>query len=220
MLIFCISIAYAGYNPTSERFSLEEGESIEYNGKKMTLINLDYENERVIVCVNGQKTILGEKIKTVNDAILDLRTVTMNKADIRMRVNCPECECDENCDNTPCFDECFSNNECDDGNDLTEDTCSGSPKKCNYKKTKECTIDEHCDDNDDCTIDKCSNLLKKCIHTEKEECKEKIIEEPNKITGAAVLETTTTFAKMINPLLLSLVSGIMIIVLISRYRQP
>jgi len=134
ILILSIAFVSAEYQKTTERFTLEEGQSIEFNGKKLTLLNLDFENEKVIVCVNGERTILSKrKTKTVNDAILDLREVTMNKAEIRMWVNCPKCECDESCDNSICFDECYEDKDCDDGNDLTEDKCYGTPKKC-YNK--------------------------------------------------------------------------------------
>lgn len=132
-IIFILSIAFAsaGYQKTTERFSLEEGQSADLNGKRLTLLNLDFENEKVIVCLNGERKILSKRsTKTVNDAILELREVTMNKADIRMWVNCPGCECDESCDNSACFDECKEDKDCDDNEELTEDQCLGTPKKC------------------------------------------------------------------------------------------
>lgn len=133
VLILVLSTVFvsAGYEKTTDRFSLEEGQSIKFNGKKLTLLNLDFENEKVIVCVNGEKSILAKSsTKTVNDAVLDLRKVTLNKADIRMWVNCPGCECDESCDNSACFDECEEDKDCDDNNELTEDKCYGKPKRC------------------------------------------------------------------------------------------
>lgn len=169
--VLFLSIVSAKTDIKTERMELEEGQSMELSGRRLTLINLDYENQRVIVCVNGKRSILSEgSTKNINEAAVDLRKVTQNKADIRMSVYCPGCECDERCDNSVCFNKCYSDKDCDDGNDLTEDKCSGTPKTCHNIRVKECTVDEHCDDNNDCTIDKCSSILSKCSHTKKVEC--------------------------------------------------
>lgn len=184
-LVLFLAVVSAGTDTETERTELEEGQSMEVSGKRLTLMKLDYENQRVIVCVNGKRAILSERsTKNVNDAIINLRGVTKNKADIRMSVNCPGCECDESCDNSICFDKCYTDKDCDDGNDLTEDECFGTPKICHNTKIKECTVDEHCEDNDDCTIDKCSDILNKCSHTRKTECGsiEKITSETAKET--------------------------------------
>ena len=220
ILFFCIPFVNARYQTDTARFTLEEGQSAELNGKRLTLLNLDFEKERVIVCVNGEKTILSSKTKEVNGAVLDLRKVTMNKADIRMWVNCPGCECDKNCDNSVCFDQCYEDEDCDDGNALTEDKCYGSPKKCHNQKTKECILDEHCDDGNEYTIDKCSELLKKCVHTEKTIYKEEIKEINEQITGNSVINISGKYAKKIHPLLLSITFGFMIIaVIIKKFRH-
>ncbi|MBL7100968.1 MAG: hypothetical protein ISS23_03385 [Nanoarchaeota archaeon] len=217
ILIFSLHLISAKPTPVSERISLEEGQSIDFNGKRLTLLNLDFEKEKVIVCVNGEKMILADEIKVTNGATLDLRKVTINKADIRIRVNCPGCECDETCDNSICLDKCSKDEDCDDGNDLTEDKCYGNPKRCHYKKIKDCTVDEHCDDMNECTIDKCSELLKKCVHTEKTECEEtKEINE--KITSTSVINTKK-YAQSIHPLLISITIGVMIIaVMIKKFK--
>ena len=213
MIIFCLSFVSAKYLPVSERISLEKEQTVEFNGKRITLLNLDFEKERALVCVNGEKAILiNFKTETVNDAILRLKKVTMNRAEISIRVNCPGCECDETCDNSVCFDECLKDDDCDDGNDLTENECYGNPKRCHYEKTKECTIAEHCDDNDGCTLDKCSEELKKCIHTEKIECKEEKLEVNNKVTADSTVEIED-YARNLNPLLISITLGIMIVTL-------
>jgi len=217
ILILVVSFVSArSYPPDTDRFDLEEGQSAQLNGKKITLMNLDYDNERVIVCVNGEKTILSQsRTKTINGAILDLRQVYLNRAEIKMWVDCPNCECDESCDNSVCFDECFRDRDCDDGNDLTEDKCSGDPKRCHSEKTKECTIDYHCDDGDICTIDKCSEVLGKCINTEKNNCLEQEISK-SKITSATVMDTTEKYAQTLHPLLLSIAFGIMMLAVLMK----
>lgn len=215
ILLFSIAFVSAGsYQKTTERFALEEGESAELNGKMLTLLNLDFDRERAIVCVNGERTILGmRKAKTINKAMLELKKVTLNKAEIRMWVNCPGCECDESCDNSVCIDECYEDKECDDGDALTEDKCYGTPKKCHNKKIKECLMDGECDDNNERTIDECSDTFE-CIH--------KVIdykEEVEPVTGASVFQTTTKHAKNIHPLLLSTAFGFMIItILIKKFK--
>lgn len=215
ILLLSIASISAKSTSTSERIALEKGQSTDFNGKRVTLLNLDFENERVVVCINGEKMILSDKTKKVNGATLDLRKVTMNKAEIRIWVDCPGCECDNTCDNSVCFDECYKDKDCDDGNDLTEDTCYGDPKRCHYKKVRECTINEHCDDENECTIDKCSELLKKCVYTEKSDCK-KTEETKEQITSASITKSTTKYAQTIHPLLLSIAFGIMIIAIVIK----
>ncbi len=204
------------------RLSLKEGESQDFNGKRISLVNLDYDKERVIVCVNGEKTILKSRTKTINGATLDLRKVTMNHAEIRIWVNCPDCECDDSCEeNYKCFDQCFTDKDCDDGNDLTEDICSGTPKKCYNKKVKECTSDSHCDDGYECTIDKCSEILGKCVHTYIENCKPKSISHQikeqknlNSVTGSAIIsKETNELNKNLHPIIVTFVIGIMVVAL-------
>lgn len=203
-----LSFTIVNASTTSERFSLEKGRSVDFNGKRLTLMNIDFENERTVICLNGQKAILGSKTKTIDGATLDLRKVTLNKADIRMWVGCEDCECDDGCDNTICFDDCYKDSDCDDGNDLTDDSCSGNPRRCNFYLVRECTVDEHCDDLDDCTIDKCSDVLGSCIHTEKESCNEP---EEAPITGSSTMDKTGDYAKNLHPLILSLTIGFMIL---------
>jgi len=191
ILILSITFVSAEYKPITKRITLEESQSTDFNGKRLTLLNLDFENEKVIVCVNGKKMILPlRKTKTVSGAMLELKKVTMNKAEIRVWINCPGCKCDESCDNSICFDECLTDKECDDGNDLTDDKCSGTPKRCHNDRVKECTINEHCDDMDDSTTDKCSDSFE-CVHTKINIQKEKKVDQ---ITGALVIEKTSRYA--------------------------
>lgn len=219
-IILILSTAFVSadsYQKTTERVMLEEGQSIEFNGKRLTLLNLDFENERAIICVNGERTILGmRKTKTINEAILELKKVTMNKAEIRIWINCPSCECDESCDNSVCFNECYKDEDCDDGNDLTEDECYGIPKSCHNKKVKECVTDEDCDDMEECTTDKCSEIGK-CVHTETD-CKEGT-GELGPVTSGSVIQKTTKYAQTIHPLLLSIAFGAMVIaIMIKKFK--
>lgn len=211
ILILSIAFVSAEYQKTTERITLEEGQSTDFNGKRLTLLNLDFENEKIIVCVNGERMILAKgKTKTINEAMLDLRQVTMNKAEIRIWVNCPGCECDESCDNSICFDECYKDKDCDDRDDLTDDRCYGTPKRCHNKKVKDCNMDSHCDDGNSCTIDKCS---------ETGECTYYWRCEEEKTPTSLAVQKTTKYAQTIHPLLLSLAFGFMVIaMLIKKFR--
>ena len=108
-------------------------------------------------------------------------------------------EDDEDCD------ECAIDYDCDDNDDSTEDTCSGTPKECsntlitecttgdNYcpsgcayqddEDCDECAIDYDCDDNDISTQDFCSGTPKECSNTLITEC----------ITGDSYCPTTCTY---------------------------
>ncbi len=65
-------------------------------------------------------------------------------------------EDDEDCD------ECVIDSDCDDNDDSTEDTCSGTPKECSNDEITDCTDgDSYCPsgcayvDDDDCPQDEC-----------------------------------------------------------------
>lgn len=207
-LILSIAFVSAEYQKTTERIILEEGQSTDFNGKRVTLLNLDFENEKAIVCVNGERTILGlRKTKTLSEAMIELKKVTMNKAEVRIWVNCPGCKCDESCDNSACFDECYEDKDCDDGDALTEDRCYGTPKRCHNKKVKGCSIDLHCDDGNSCTTDKCSETGE-CMYMEG--CKKE------KTPTSLAVQKTTKYAQTIHPLLLSLALGLMIIAMLIK----
>ncbi|MBN1940832.1 MAG: hypothetical protein JW772_01475 [Candidatus Diapherotrites archaeon] len=91
-------------------------------------------------------------------------------------------------------DQCTINSNCDDKDDCTTDSCTGSPKKCVYTPIticadndsccpsncneqndsdcikNECEENTDCDDSDPSTEDACEGTPKKCVHTQITDC--------------------------------------------------
>jgi hypothetical protein len=70
--------------------------------------------------------------------------------------------------------ECESDADCDDGNSLTSNRCSGNPKKCSFapipaSEILACEIKGDCDDAESCTIDSCDPQNFNCENENKPE---------------------------------------------------
>ncbi len=113
----------------TEEVELRSGESYSFDGRNITLLELDTKDDKVVICVNNEKIIISDDryIKGIN---IDLKWVRENNAKFEFRYGVCE-ECDYGIwDNLDCFDECSLNKDCDDNNENTVDECDGRPKKC------------------------------------------------------------------------------------------
>lgn len=132
-LLLVVPIALA----TTERTELFVGRSIEFEGKNISLVVTNFDEDKAVICLDGQKIILTKNNdKTVNRVIFDLRRVNQDSIDLKIDYNCDK-NCNSYVSNSACFPkveeiseeiienvpECTSNLDCDDGSDLTADNC-------------------------------------------------------------------------------------------------
>ena len=55
---------------------MQVGSSVELEDQNLSLLKLDRKDDKVILCINGEKTIAAEdKVKTVNNVIIDVKDV-------------------------------------------------------------------------------------------------------------------------------------------------
>jgi len=99
--IVCILAVHIVYAEV-ERPTLSIGQSFLFDGKNVTLV--DSSEDSVIICVNGEKTIISNQ-KTVNGVIIDLVDSDESQAKLRLDYECnKDCECNEDeCSNNICF---------------------------------------------------------------------------------------------------------------------
>lgn len=114
----------------TEKITLERYESFRINDKNVTLLNLDKSNDKIVVCVNNVQGIVSKE-KLVNGAMIDLRSVSKDKATLSIEVN-SQGDCTGECDNSLCL-ECIENSDCNDHNEATTDSCVYD--KCVFKRT-------------------------------------------------------------------------------------
>lgn len=133
------------------------------NGFKVTVLDLFYVNEKMDRFADlsfSSEFICG-------DSSCDVGFETSNNC-------CVDCGCLQGmtCKNNKCgmfhLDECYSNKDCDDGNDETYDNCVGIPKKCINKIFLQCESNSDCEDDNDCTLDTCEN--NECFNVFEELC--------------------------------------------------
>ena len=133
-VVFLVMVVFALAKTETVKFG--KMDSYELKDKNITVITYDEEDDKVILCVNGERAIVSEdRDKTVNGLLIHIREVKQSYAKLEISRTCSgsKCSCEkvgEECDNTPCFDECKENSECDDGDVNTNDFCTGKPKKC------------------------------------------------------------------------------------------
>src|SRR3989344_6084997 len=101
LLIFVIVLANFAYADI-QRVDFVNGESFLFDGKNISLV--DSSADSIIICVNGQKTIISDE-KTVNGVIISVSDSDEGTARLRLDYECrDDCSCDGNeCRNNACF---------------------------------------------------------------------------------------------------------------------
>ncbi len=99
VLLCLVSIAFA----KTEYHTFSIGESFVFDDKLITLLGIDDDDEKALVCVNNMKAIIGENEKTVNDVVLDGRDFTDDDVELRIEYDCKStCNCDDDCQKETC----------------------------------------------------------------------------------------------------------------------
>jgi|TARA_B100001971_G_scaffold214596_1_gene252999 LPXTG-motif cell wall-anchored protein len=92
---------------TTETINLDIGESFVIRDKNVTLVNINEDDEKVIVCVNNEKAIVedNEGEKLVNGVYVEVKSVDRNDARLEIERDCEDndCECESDCNNNLCF---------------------------------------------------------------------------------------------------------------------
>ena len=103
MIILMSSLVSA----TTETINLDIGESFVIRDKNVTLVNINEDDEKVIVCVNNEKAIVedNEGEKLVNGVYVEVKSVDRNDARLEIERDCEynDCECESDCNNNLCF---------------------------------------------------------------------------------------------------------------------
>lgn len=188
------------------------------NEKNITLLNLDFKNDKILVCVNNEIAIISSDDRVdVNRAKIKLKDIIgEDYAKLEIEIDkCKEdsCRCGIDCRNFRCItqptpqNECSADLDCDDGNDQTLDKCEGTPKKCEYSliEIPECATDIDCDDANMCTEDKCTN--NECIHNPID-CNQTA---PDDVTGRVAGQPGFDFKK---PIFIVFIALIVLIILL------
>lgn len=130
-LIFCIILVSA----KTEKTTLKIGDSLLIKGSNVTLIDTDDKEDKIIVCINNQKSIVSNE-KIVNGVRVEILNVYNNYSRLRLENPCRDCICDESCSNELCFEkqqlECNTNLDCKDLDETTKDLCINN--KCVHEK--------------------------------------------------------------------------------------
>jgi len=161
----------------TETVTLEPMESFEIKDKNITLIKLDSEDDKVVLCISNEKVIVSDTLdKSVNGVTVHIKSVKSDYAKIEFTRTCTkDCSCEENkeeCSNIECFHECDVDLDCNDNNPSTNDFCRSSPRTCiniAIPLEPECSSDSDCNDNNECTTDNC--ISKKCTYNPIINCK-------------------------------------------------
>jgi len=100
IVLFLLMISFVFALTTD--IELRKFESYEFKGKNITLLNLNADDDKVIVCVNNFKTIVSDR-KTVNGLVVDLKNIKDDVVSFELENGCREnCICDDSCDNNRC----------------------------------------------------------------------------------------------------------------------
>ncbi len=98
ILLFFVAFVNA-FSATSE---LRIGGSIDLSGRNVTLVALDAKEDKMIVCVNGERSIIPEWGKTVKEVLIEPRKITSYYAEIRLKT-AEDGSCGPECSNEVCF---------------------------------------------------------------------------------------------------------------------
>jgi hypothetical protein len=81
--------------------TLAVGNSLEFKGKNITLLAVAEDEDRIMICVNGEKGVIGED-DVLNGADIKSKDIESDYVTMRVIVDCEDCVCDESCDNSVC----------------------------------------------------------------------------------------------------------------------
>jgi len=104
LLLFMILFSNISLAAT-ETFDLYINNSFEFEDKNISLVNVDFENDKAVLCMNNEKFILDiDNDKTFNQVTFDLRKVDQRNIELKVGYKCEgDCICDESCSNDKCF---------------------------------------------------------------------------------------------------------------------
>ena len=109
-------------------------DSIVLENQNITLISYNEKDDKVILCVNGVKSIAEKgNDKLINNVIVKIKDVRKEYVKLELESNCSNCQIE---DNSPCINLCYVNSDCDDNNENTIDKCEGPPRKCVYTQVE------------------------------------------------------------------------------------
>ena len=213
--------------PITLSLSLSQGQSETIENKVITVISI--QESKILISVDGEKAILSLNEKeTVNGIEIILTEIfyaedsSSVSLDTKLTYSCGDKICNPSESSTTCCSDCgcsgslkCSQNlciapecsidlDCNDQNDLTDDSCSDY--KCKHKEVKceknlecndnnpetddlcikgscqnlppICSTDEDCSDQDPCTLNQCIN--KDCMSSQIPDCEKKEIKEVEK----------------------------------------
>ena len=110
--------------------NLKVGNSVIIEDQRISLLNLDKKDDKVVLCINDVKTIVSKaRDRTVNNVRVEVKSVTLDQARLKLESVCKNCILS---DNDICINQCNTNSDCDDTNDSTIDKCTRIPKECVY----------------------------------------------------------------------------------------
>jgi|TARA_Y100000310_G_scaffold9719_2_gene10450 LPXTG-motif cell wall-anchored protein len=91
---------------TTETINLDIGESFVIRDKNITLVNINEDDEKVVVCVNNKRAIVedNEGEKLVNGVYVEVKSVDREDARLKIERDCDDndCECESDCSNNLC----------------------------------------------------------------------------------------------------------------------
>ena len=175
---YLIGIILILFLQTSLAYELKQGESVDFENRKITAVSLQQskvviqvDNKKNIVNLGQSEVISGVKISIANILYTgdESSIVTLNAAltyvcgdsvcnSGETQENCcTDCKCSgsNQCTSAGCIlPQCFLDEDCNDSNELTKDSCE--EYKCKHQKIK-CTKNEQCDDKNPDTDDFCSS---------------------------------------------------------------
>ena len=87
----------------AETVEFEVEDSYLIKDKNVTLLDINYDEDKVILCINNQKSIFSDdKDKYFNNMQIDVKSINDDKAKIRIERSCSNCVCDDSCKNDLC----------------------------------------------------------------------------------------------------------------------
>tara|TARA_Y100000310_G_scaffold343159_1_gene449547 strand:- start:60230 stop:60724 length:495 start_codon:yes stop_codon:yes gene_type:complete len=87
----------------AETIEFEVGDSYLIKDKNVTLLDINYDEDKVILCINNQKSIFSDdKDKYFNNMQIDVKSINDDKAKIRIERACSNCACGDSCKNDLC----------------------------------------------------------------------------------------------------------------------